>query len=234
MDGADVVLLQESNQEAATRTAADLGMAFAYYPGAVHSHSRDLFGVAILSRWPIVAHRKIMLPDKSVIDSVRKVAMAAVVEIQGVPIRLVSVHLQSGMIAAGFKRQLKSLMECAIEDDCHNDRSPSPLPASRATVVGGDFNTWVGSLSGLLDQRMEKYGLVRVSGIKGTFSKSLGNDPARRHTFDFFFATQDIIAGPGRVGADRTGSDHFPIAAEFLLPSRVEACARLAERLTHS
>jgi endonuclease/exonuclease/phosphatase family metal-dependent hydrolase len=220
MDGADVILLQESNQESATRTAADLGMAFAYYPGAVHPRSRDLFGVAILSRWPIVAHRKIMLPDKSVVDSARKVAIAAVVEIQGVPIRVVSVHLQSGMVGPGFKRQLKSLMECAIEDDCHNDKDPSALPASRATVVGGDFNTWIGSLRAPLDRRMAKYGLVRISEIKGTFSKALGADPKNKHTFDYFFATREIIAGPGRVGADRTGSDHFPIAAEFLLPPR--------------
>jgi endonuclease/exonuclease/phosphatase family metal-dependent hydrolase len=219
MDGADVILLQESNQESATRTAADLGMAFAYYPGAVHRSSRDLFGVAILSRWPIVAHRKIMLPDKSVVDSSRKVATAAVVEVQGVPIRIVSVHLQSGMTATGFKAQVKSLMECAIEDDCHNDHHPSPLPESRAAVVGGDFNTWVGSLRGPLEGRMEKYGLVRVSDIKGTFSKSMRVDPKARRTFDYFFATRAIIAGPGRVGADRTGSDHFPISAEFLLPS---------------
>jgi endonuclease/exonuclease/phosphatase family metal-dependent hydrolase len=218
MERADVVLLQESNREAATRTAADLGMAFAYYPAAVHPRSRDLFGVAILSRWPIVAHRKIMLPDKSVVDSARKVAMATVVEIQGVPIRIVSVHLQSGMVGAGFKRQVKSLMECAMENDCHNDHSPSPLPAARATVVGGDFNTWVGTLRGPLDRRMSKYGLARVQGIKGTFSKPAGAEPKSKHTFDYFFGTREIIAGPGRVGKDRTGSDHFPIAAEFLLP----------------
>ena len=96
MDGADMVLLQESNEESATLTAAELGMAYAYYPGAVHPRSRDLFGAAILSRWPIVAQRKIMLPDKSVVDGARKVAIAAVVSVQGTPIRIVSVHLNRG------------------------------------------------------------------------------------------------------------------------------------------
>ena len=217
MDLADVLLLQESNEESATRTAKDLGLAFAYYPAAVHPDSRDLFGVAILSRWPIVAHRKILLPNKSVVDGARKVAMAAVVEIQGVPVRIVNAHLQSGMTPESFSQQLKSLMKCAIEDDCHEDPDPSPLPPSAATVAGGDFNTWVGALRGPLDHRMEKYGLERVTGIKGTFSKSMKSD-SKMHTFDYFFATPGLVAGPGRVGVDRTGSDHFPIAAEFLLP----------------
>ena len=122
------------------------------------------------------------------------------------------------MTGVGFRAQLKSLMECAIEDDCHNDHDPAPLPGSRATVVGGDFNTWVGALRGPLDRRMKKYGLERIGGIKGTFSKSMSAEPGNKHTFDYFFATREIIAGPGRVGGDRTGSDHFPIAAEFVLP----------------
>jgi endonuclease/exonuclease/phosphatase family metal-dependent hydrolase len=218
MDGADVVLLQESNEEAATRTAADLEMAFAYYPGAVHPHSRDFFGAAILSRWPIIAHRKILLPANSMLDAARKVAVAAVVTIRGVPIRIVSVHLQSGLSPRGFEAQLKTLMECAIDDDCHADHDPSTLPESRATVVGGDFNTWVGTLGRRLERTMVGYGLVPVEGIKGTFSMAIAGDRPK-HTLDYFFATRDIIAGHGRVGADRTGSDHFPIAAEFRLPS---------------
>jgi endonuclease/exonuclease/phosphatase family metal-dependent hydrolase len=217
MADVDIVLLQECNERAARVVAADLGMAFAYYPAAVHPHSRDFFGVAVLSRWPIVAHRKILLPDKSVIDGARKAAMAAVVTVDGVPIRVVNIHLQSGMMPGGFKSQLKSLMECAVEDDCHNDKSPSTLPATRATVVGGDFNTWIGSLREPLFERMKKYDLAPVAGIRGTFSKSQAANPASKHTFDYFFATTDIIVGEGRVGTDRTGSDHYPIAAEFKL-----------------
>lgn len=230
MDGADIVLLQESNEEAATTAASELGMAFVYYPGAIHPRSRDLFGVAILSRWPIAGKRKIMLPDKSVVDGARKVAMAAVVEVQGVKVRIVNIHLQSGMMPLGFKEQIKSVMECAIEDECHNDRDPEPLPVARATVVGGDFNTWLGTLRGPLVDRMKRYRLERVPGIRGTFSRSMSPDPPTRHTFDYFFATPGTIAGPGRVGADRTGSDHFPIAAEFLVPT-LRATAALTSAL---
>ena len=121
------------------------------------------------------------------------------------------------MMPGGFKSQLKSLMECAVEDDCHNDKRPSALPTTRATVVGGDFNTWIGSLRGPLFERMKKYDLAPVEGIRGTFSKSRAANPGSKHTFDYFFATPDIIVGAGRVGTDRTGSDHYPIAAEFRL-----------------
>jgi|GEM_PF-1180207 len=220
MDTADVILLQESNEKSAVTVAKALRLGFAYYPAAIHPHSKDLFGVAVLSRWPIVAHRKILLPDKSYIDGARKVAMAAVINIDGVLIKVVNVHLQSGMLESGYKAQIKSLVECVIEDDCHNDRHAMPLPEARATIFGGDFNTWRRRLQDPLEKRMLKIGMKGVDGIERTFSKDMSKHPKTRYTFDYFYATPDIITGAGRVGADRTGSDHWPIAAEFLLPPR--------------
>jgi endonuclease/exonuclease/phosphatase family metal-dependent hydrolase len=135
-------------------------------------------------------------------------------------VKIANVHLQSGMMARGYREQVKRLMECIVEDDCKDDKHPAPLPETKALVVGGDFNTWNSSLAGHLESRMEKSKLQRVPGIEGTFSKSTGHHPEPRHTFDYFFATPDSVIGAGRVGADRTGSDHFPIAVELKLPER--------------
>lgn len=217
MADADVLLLQESNERTAREVAAALSLAYAYYPATVHPTSRDFFGVAILSRWPITAHRKIILPDHSYFDAARKAAMIAVVEIEGVPVQIVTVHLQSGMLARGYSAQLRSLLGCVIREVCEGDKAPAPLPRAKALVIGGDFNTWHSALRDRLGNAMSGAELEPVEGIFGTFSKSL-DDTAGKHTFDYFFSTPGLNTGPGRVGRVRTGSDHFPIEAVFKIP----------------
>lgn len=217
MADADVLLLQESSDRSAREVAATLGLAWVYYPATVHPTSRDLFGVAVLSRWPITGHRKILLPNHSYFDAARKAAMVAVVEIAGTPVQVVSVHLQSGMLGRGYSTQLRSLLACVKRDACEGSPSPAPLSRAKALVIGGDFNTWNGGLDRRLAAAMEGASLEPVEGIVGTFSKSPG-DTAGKHTFDYFFSTPGLKSGPGRVGRVRTGSDHFPIEAIFKIP----------------
>lgn len=217
MADADVLLLQESNAPASREVAAAMGLAYVYYPSTIHPMSQDLFGVAILSRWPITAHRKILLADNSYFDAARKAAIVAVVEIEGVPVQIVSVHLQSGMFARGYSAQLRSLLACVTRDVCEGEKAPTPLPRAKALVIGGDFNTWNRALDGILAAAMSGASLEPVEGILGTFSKSL-DDRARKHTFDYFFSTPGLKTGPGRVGRVRTGSDHYPIEAVFKIP----------------
>jgi endonuclease/exonuclease/phosphatase family metal-dependent hydrolase len=59
---ADIVVLQEMDAEGTRRIAEALGMGWVYYPAAVHPKRGSDFGNAILSRWPIVADEKLMLP----------------------------------------------------------------------------------------------------------------------------------------------------------------------------
>ena len=217
MADADVLLMQESSDRSAREVAASLGLAWVYYPATVHPTSRDLFGVAVLSRWPITGHRKILLPNHSYFDAARKAAMIAVVEIAGVPVHFVSVHLQSGMLGRGYSTQLRSLLACVTSDACEGAPSPASLPRAKALVIGGDFNTWNDGLSNRLAAAMSAASLEPVEGILGTFTKS-PEDATGKHTFDYFFSTPGLKSGPGRVGLVRTGSDHFPIEAVFKIP----------------
>src|SRR5258705_1817958 len=59
---ADIVVLQEMDAEGTRRIADALGMSWVYYPAAVHPKLGHDFGNAVLSRWPIVADEKLMLP----------------------------------------------------------------------------------------------------------------------------------------------------------------------------
>lgn len=214
MDSADILLLQESNERTAREVAKDLGVAYVYYPATVHPTSNDLFGVAILSRWPITAHRKILLPDHSYFDAARKAAMTAVIDLGGASIQVVNVHLQSGMLTHGYRAQLSRVLACATRNACEGDAEPAALPPGNALVIGGDFNTWNRGLADVLTSLMSGASLQRVEGIAGTFSK-VPSETAPRSTFDYFFASPRLITGPGRVGTLRTGSDHFPIEATF-------------------
>lgn len=62
---ADVVLLQEMTADATQRIAGALKMGYAYYPAINHTRSRQDFGNAVLSRWPIVTDEKLILPHRS-------------------------------------------------------------------------------------------------------------------------------------------------------------------------
>jgi len=214
MDAADVFLLQESNERTAREVAAALGAAYVYYPATVHPTSNDLFGVAVLSRWPIVAHRKILLSDRSWFDAARKVAMAAVIDLGGARVEVINVHLQSGMLARGYRAQLLQVLNCAIRNACEGDPDPKPLPAAGAVLIGGDLNTWNDGLARVLNTVMSGASLRRVGGIEGTFSKD-PTETTPKNTFDYFFASPHIVGGHGRVGTVRTGSDHWPIEASF-------------------
>jgi endonuclease/exonuclease/phosphatase family metal-dependent hydrolase len=59
---ADVILLQEMDGEGTERVADALGFWYVYFPAIYHLRTHREFGNAVLSRWPIVEDRKILLP----------------------------------------------------------------------------------------------------------------------------------------------------------------------------
>ena len=217
MATADIVLLQEADERSADLISRDLRMGYVYYPAAVHPRSGNLFGVAVLSRWPIRASRKILLPGTSYIDAARKACMAAIVDIDGVLIEVVNVHLQSGLLRGAYREQIETVVRCAKDGRCAEDPSPEPLPEPRAYVFGGDFNTWEKGLRTSLEKTMTAVPLKRVDGIVATFAK-LPDRRGNLQTLDYFFVSEELYFKAGRVGANRSGSDHHPIEAELRLP----------------
>lgn len=126
---ADVVALQEVDAAATDRIARALGLRYIYYPATLHpKYGRD-FGNAILSRWPIVADRKVVLPHLGRFRRSERVATAATITVGATPIRVYSVHL--GMfteIGPGSKRDQA---EVIIADAAAHDR----------VIILGDMNS---------------------------------------------------------------------------------------------
>ena len=125
---ADIVLLQEMDAEGTRRIGEALRMWHVYYPAIYHRRSRRDFGNAVLSRFPIVADAKLILPRPSRYAGTHRIATAATVRIDGLLIRVYSTHL--GTIADITSRQRRDQLRAIVADG-----EKYPL-----VIVGGDMN----------------------------------------------------------------------------------------------
>jgi endonuclease/exonuclease/phosphatase family metal-dependent hydrolase len=126
--GADVLLLQEMNGEATRRVAEALGLWYVYYPAIFHFRTNRQVGNAVLSRWPIVEDRKIVLPHVSRFVRTQRTATAATIRVGHLPVRVYSTHLgtMSDLAPAGRRDQLRAILADA-------EKYPR-------VVIGGDMN----------------------------------------------------------------------------------------------
>ena len=129
LNDADIVLLQEMDAAGTQRIADALGMSWIYYPAAVHPKRGADFGNAILSRWPIVADGKLMLPHVGGLRHAQRIATAATVLIDSTPVRVYSAHLGTPSDIRPSKRrdQARAIM---------SDAARYPL-----VIVAGDMNS---------------------------------------------------------------------------------------------
>jgi len=127
--GADVVLLQEMD-EAGTKAVADsLGMAYVYYPASWNAGTRRDFGNAVLSRWPIEADRKIVLPHHARIGGSQRAAVAVTLRVRQTRVRVYNVHLAT--FSANGPAARREQLETVLADA---DSFPR-------VILAGDFNS---------------------------------------------------------------------------------------------
>jgi endonuclease/exonuclease/phosphatase family metal-dependent hydrolase len=131
---ADVIALQEMREDGVERIARALGFDYVYYPSSQHPKSGN-FGNAVLSRWPIVEDRRIVLPHLSRWRKQQRSACLAVVDVNGVRIRVYSVHLETPFGVSGGQRRDQAR---TILADAAGSQEP--------VIVAGDFNSrWIGA-----------------------------------------------------------------------------------------
>ncbi len=125
---ADVLLLQEMDDEGTRRVADTLGMGYVYYPSVFRFNTHRDLGNAILSRWPIVEDRKIILPHLARIVHSQRAATAATIRVGEALVRVYSLHLgtMAGLAPAARRDQLQAVLADA-------ERYPR-------VVIGGDLN----------------------------------------------------------------------------------------------
>lgn len=193
---ADLVFLQEMSADGVERIARALGYDYVYYPAVQHPLAHQDFGNAILTRWPILEDRKIILPERHRFRDMQRIAVAATIAIAGVPVRAYCVHLETFTAIEGPQRRHQA--EAVLADAARFER----------VIVAGDFNNrnQVGRLFG-------KAGYVWVTeDVRRTLSL---------WTWDHIFVRGLALRAPGRVGVvrdTRGASDHHPVWAELAPP----------------
>jgi endonuclease/exonuclease/phosphatase family metal-dependent hydrolase len=193
---ADIIALQEMDAPGARRIAAALAMSYVYYPASVAPKTGRDFGNAILSRWPIVADAKVVLPHIARGRGSERIATAATVMIDGIALRVYSVHLATKLeIGPGARRdQVRAVLADAA-------RYPR-------VVVSGDMNS---------------RGIGKEFRAAG-FLWPTEHDPATHLFFNwdhiFLRGLATAASAPAGVVRDTLGaSDHWPAWAVAVLPA---------------
>lgn len=199
--GADIVMLQEMNEDAAAETAAALGMNYVYYPAVLHPVPKKNFGNALLSRWPITDDEKLILPSRSMSRGTQRVAVVATLLVGRERVRVYAVHLSTILEVwfTGQTYQIKALLESARGYD--------------RVIMAGDMNSHdnVGAL---------------FTGA-GYFWPSRNTGPTT-HTFfavDHVFTRGFTVGGSGAVQDNLGASDHLPVWASLAFPREQQTAA---------
>jgi endonuclease/exonuclease/phosphatase family metal-dependent hydrolase len=192
--GADIVLLQEMNERAARRIADALGLWFVYYPAIYHYRTHQLFGNAVLSHWPIIDDRKIILPHLSRFAGTQRIATAATLRVGSRRVRVYSTHLGTmSDIGAGARReQLRTILDDAAK--------------YQLVIIGGDMN----------DAAVGK--VAREAGY--SWPTEHGPPTSQLGRLDHIFLkglTRPDSAASGAVPDVGKTSDHLPVWAVGLL-----------------
>lgn len=182
------------------------GLSLVYVPsmrnGGPDEGAPEDRGSAILANVPLASPRAIELP----FERQRRVAVAASVTLADHTIDLCSVHLENRApwgrawrgLGSGRRRQMAALL------------TVFPSTRADASVLGGDFNTWVGG------RRESAYGLARER-----FPLPTQPDPRPTHHFEIggrlrhsdhlMFRLPPGWPGDYRRLNDTFGSDHYPL-----------------------
>jgi endonuclease/exonuclease/phosphatase family metal-dependent hydrolase len=197
----DLLALQEMDAPGADKIARALGLNSIYAPGGVHPSSGRDFGCALLSPWPLVEPRKVLLPHGARGTGLRRAAVGATLLRAGRRIRVYSVHLPAPFSVSGGARreQVAALLADAAD-------SPDPV------VIVGDLN------SHGLGEQFVKGGYAWLTREVGATTSAIG---VLRLAYDHVF-TRGLGVTPGghTVGVvqdNKKASDHRPVWAQIEL-----------------
>jgi endonuclease/exonuclease/phosphatase family metal-dependent hydrolase len=217
---ADVILLQEVERDerkpvppcsAACELGKQLGYHTVYAPG--HAVKKGSHGVAILSRTPITSAQVIELPYFDVhVNSGRRVALAATIEVDGTPVTVYAVHLDNRLTVRDRRRQITPVL-------VHAARQDTPI------IMGGDFNTshftWLAHLIPIpittQDNHLEE--LMRAHGFDTPVTESGPTHIALGMRLDAIY-TRGFETTKFAVSDAKRVSDHLALWAQMQLAER--------------
>jgi len=197
LSNADILLLQEMDEDGVDKIARALSDNYVYYPASVPSTTGRDFGNAILARWPISDSRKILLPHARPMIHEKRIAVFAEVRVGGDEVIVVCAQTETTWL--GDKGRMDQFMTMAR----------SIRPDAPRVVVGGDFNTTNLGAARAAARAFRRVGLREVSrGIGPTVRGEPTGFVAPQ--LDHIFVRGMTVLGRGKSRKARA-SDHFPI-----------------------
>lgn len=191
---ADIILLQEMDETGTEAIAQALGYNFVYYPASIHNRHDKNFGNAILAKWPIHTSEKVILPHKSPRNQEIRIAVKAVVFIDGLEILTYSVHTETFWLGREKRdAQIDALVK-------------SIDPGYQYVVVGGDFNTLTPGSIKELEQSLNEIGMERATQGVG-YTAQYG---PLKFVLDHIFTGGMTLIEAGK-SEEAEASDHLPI-----------------------
>jgi len=204
--GADIILLQEMGPDGTRRMAEELGMHHIYGGAAVHPHHKKLFGNAVLSRWPIINDKVLILPHETLLTGHRRIAVAADIDLGGMTVRAISIH--TATVVMDQEKRIEQAK--AARDSLGGFAGP--------VVIGGDYNTVSEYDVTLLRQVMRRLRMKTVRLPAGpTISNKYKKLPGSESVLDHIFC-KEFEPGSRGVVRQALASDHYPIWAVLAVP----------------
>ena len=181
--------------EGSEKMAKILEYNYVYYPSSVHSKHDQNIGNSILTKWPIVNDKKIILPYENPRNKQRRIAVAASILINETEILVYSVHTEMYW--------LNNEDEQIEQADSIGRGIPD---SAQYVLIGGDFNTLFPRVIKTVDENFLKYNLKRSIKDLGSTQKfgPFG------FTFDHIYTRGFRVVNGGKFTQTRA-SDHFPI-----------------------
>jgi len=198
---ADLVLLQEMDDQGPEQIAQALGMTHQYFAGCTHTGTGRPFGNAILVRGSIDESEAMFLPHLARILGQRRIAVRGRVRLDRLPdaspVSVWSVHAEVSTLP--HRRQVAQYRTVANSVDA---------AGTTRSIVAGDFNTASSRSLRALVEQMASTGLSRVNEQSGRTFTRFG----RGFELDQIFARGFTTLGVGVVD-DHGASDHDPVWA---------------------
>lgn len=210
--GADVVLLQEMDSEGMRTIADSLGGDWVYYPAVIHPRTGRQFGNGIVSRFPILSHRKLILPHRDA-NGLQRVAVLAELDVGGRRLRVVCLHLGTWILPGERVDQVRAVVD-------------SLLGGEAPAVVGGDFNTMLDQDLRRIRDVLRRDDFEEATGtVRWSYRVGLLGITFLRPALDHIFVRGLEVLGAGRAARDLHASDHWPLWSLVVLPAAAGAPA---------
>lgn len=191
---ADIILLQEMDEQGVDALARALHYNYVYFPASIHTHHDRNFGNAILARWPLHDPEKLLLPHPNPKNKQIRIAAKAVVAVEGRDVLTYSVHTETFWLPPA---QRADQIQTLIGDIDAN---------ANYAIVGGDFNTLTPVSVAAVVERFEQAGFQWATADVGGTVESV----PLPLTMDFIFTKGMTVSAAGSVEGV-SASDHRPI-----------------------